>query len=148
MIPTDRAADEAMQSSLVGWSSLVLIPGMLFVFGLIYIVSPRHIPPPQSWANGTYNNACCKPLVLRDGTLKFADKTTRYVVDEGKFGKQINVAAGIGVRGTRVEFSSTFVFVHFNNDSMARPATGEAKSIHIVGLDDSADHVFVKQAGS
>ena len=123
----------------------MLIPGALFVFGLIYIVSPSHFPPPQSWANGTYVNPCCEPLVLRDGTLKYGDTTTSYVVDEGKFGKQINVAEGIGVRGRQVEFGGTLVYVDFNNDSMARPATGEATSIHVIGLDDSVDHVFVRQ---
>ena len=145
MTRPDPAADEAMRSSLMGWSSLVLLPGFLFVFGLIYIFSPRHIPPTQAWANGIYKNACCGPLVLLDGVLKVADRSTRYVVEESKFGNQINVAAGIGVRHGQVEFGSTFVYVFFNNNSMARPALGKAESMHLVGLDDGADYVFLKQ---
>lgn len=105
----------------------------------------HHTPPSQSWANGTYVNPCCKPLVLRDGTLTTASKVTRYTVSDSKFGNQVDVDAGIGVRRGQVEVGSTFVFVHFNNDTMARPAIGDAKSLHLVGLTDSRDYIFVKR---
>ncbi len=137
--------DDALRASLMGWSSLVLIPGLLFVFGLIYLVIPPHAPVPQSWANGTYVHPCCAPLVLLDGSLRSGTKATHYIVSDGKFGHQIDVPAGIGVRRGQVEFGSTFVFVSFNKNSMATPAIGKAESIHIVGLDDSRDYVFKKQ---
>lgn len=140
-----KADDDALRASLMRRSSLVLIPGSLFVFGLIYLVMPPHVPPPQSWANGAYIHPCCAPLVLRDGTLTTGTKATHYIVSDSKFGHQIDVAAGIGVRRGQVEFGSTFVFVHFNKDSMATPALAEAESMHIAGLDDSADYVFKKQ---
>ena len=140
-----HAADEAMRASLMGWSSLVLIPGMIFVFGLIYAVSPRHEPASQSWANGSYVNACCAPLLLHDGKLATANRATNYVVSESKFGNQITVAAGIGVRNGAVEFSGDYVFVHFNNDSTARPAIGNPTSLHVIGLDDNRDYVFERR---
>jgi hypothetical protein len=145
MTDAERSADEAMRASMTRALVLVLLPGMLFVLGLIYVLSPRHVPPTQSWANGTYTNPCCEPLTLHDGTLKAANGSTHYVVEESKFGNQIDVAAGIGVRHGRVEFGNTFAYVPFNKDSMAVPALGEAKSMHLLGLDDSADYVFVKR---
>ncbi|MBN8808325.1 MAG: hypothetical protein J0I47_08840 [Sphingomonas sp.] len=140
-----RGADEELLASLARWSSLVLIPGMLFVFGLIYAVSPRHIPPTAEWADGTYTNACCGPLVLKNGIIKAGGRLAHYVVAEDKFGRMINVSEGIGVSGNAVKFGGTFVFVHFNDNSMAQPAIGEAKSMHLTGLDDDADFTFVKQ---
>lgn len=145
MASSGRAADEAMRSSLVGWSSLILIPGMLFVFGLIYAVSPRQILPSQSWANGTYINACCARLLLRNGKITTANRETNYVVSESKFGHQITVAAGIGVRHGAVEFGGNYVFVHFNRDSTALPAIGKPASLHVIGLDDSRDYVFERR---
>jgi hypothetical protein len=140
-----HAADEAMRASLMGWSSLVLIPGMIFVFGLIYAVSPRHVPVSQSWANGSYINACCAPLILHDGKLITANRATKYVVSESKFGNQITVAAGIGVRNGAVEIGGNYVFVHFNKDSTAMPAIGKPTSLHVIGLDDSRDYVFERR---
>lgn len=140
-----NAADEAMRASLMGWSSLVLIPGMIFVFGLIYAVSPRHVPVSQSWANGTYINACCAPLILHDGKLTTANRATNYVVSESKFGNQITVAAGIGVQNGAVEIGGNYVFVHFNKDSTAMPAIGKPTSLHVIGLDDSRDYVFERR---
>jgi hypothetical protein len=145
MVSSGRAVDEAMRSSLMGWSSLILIPGMLFVFGLIYAVSPRHILPSQSWANGTYINACCAPLLLRNGKVTTVNRATNYVVSESKFGNQITVAAGIGVRNGAVEFGGNYVFVHFNRDSTALPAIGTPTSLHVIGLDDSRDYVFERR---
>ncbi|MEG3152054.1 hypothetical protein U1769_19365 [Sphingomonas sp. ZT3P38] len=140
-----KSEDDALRASLMKWASLVLIPGLLFVFGLIYLVMPSYAPPPQSWADGTYTHPCCAPVVLRNGTLTTGTKATRYLVSDGKFGHQIDVPAGIGVRRGQIESNNTFVFVHFNKDSMATPAIAEAKSLHLVGLDDNVDYVFVKQ---
>ncbi len=141
----NHAADEAMRASLTGWSSVVLIPGMIFVFGLIYAVSPRHDPVSQSWANGTYINACCAPLILNDGKISIANRATNYLVSESKFGNQVTVAAGIGIRNGAVEFGENYVFVHFNKDSTAMPAVGKPTSLHLVGLDDSRDYVFERR---
>ncbi len=49
----------------------MLIPGLILVFGLIYLVSPRiRADAPQILgANGTYKNACCAPLILRNGLM-------------------------------------------------------------------------------
>jgi hypothetical protein len=145
MDATGKVDDDALRASLIGWSSLVIIPGLLLVFGTIYLAMPRYVPPLQSWANGKYIHSCCAPIVLRDGTLTTGTKTTQYVVSDSKFGHQIDVAAGIGVRRGQVELGSTFVFVHFNRNSMATPALSEAESMHIVGLDDNRNYVFKKQ---
>lgn len=67
--------NEATKQALFGWSALVLVPGLLFVFGLIWLVMPPYQPPPQSWANGTYTNPCCAPLLLKDGVLSSGGTT-------------------------------------------------------------------------
>ena len=129
----------------MGWSGLVLIPCMIFVFGLIYAVSPRHGPVSQSWANGTYVNACCAPLLLHDGKLITENRATNYIVSESKFGNQITVTAGIGIRNGAIEFGGNNVFVFFNKNSMAMPAIGNPTSLHVIGLDDSRDYVFERR---
>ena len=137
--------DEATRNALGGALALVLIPGAIFVFALIYLVSPKQVPAPQSWANGTYRNACCPPLTLLDGKISGGNVTATYIVSEGKFGRQIEVARGIGVRNRRVEFGGTYVYVFFNKNSMALPAKGAAESLHLIGLEDDRAYIFVKR---
>jgi hypothetical protein len=137
--------DVAVRASLMLWLSVVLVPAGIFVFGLIYLVTPPSRPPSQSWANGIYVHPCCAPLLLRDGVLRTGGTATRYTVSESKFGYQIDVPAGIGMRKGRVELGGTLVSVHFNRDSMATPALRKAESMHILDLDDGSDHLFVRQ---
>ena len=138
--PEDRALFNAFGAGIMP----VLLPGMLLVFGIIYVAMPRRVPPSQSWADGTYVNACCAPLILRNGILETQGRTTRYVVSEAKYGFQLEVPIGIGVRSGAVRFEGSAVNVHFNNDSMARPALHEAKSLHLFDLDKVASYEFVK----
>ena len=139
--PWDEATHAAMQKAL----ALVLIPGAIFVFGLIYLVSPRRVPPSQSWANGTYINACCAPVTLHNGTITTDNGSAHYVVREGKLGLEIDVDQGIGVTDSRVRFGGNSQFVFFNNASETLPALGKAESLHLWNLDDSTDLVFVKR---
>lgn len=37
------------------------------------------------------------------------------------------------------------MFIYFNRNSMAVPAFDEARSMHLRGLDDGVDYVFVKR---
>lgn len=136
--------DEALFYAFGAGIMPVLIPGMLLVFGIIYLAMPRSVSPLQSWADGTYVNACCAPLILRNGVLETQGRTTRYVVSEAKYGNQLEVPTGIGVQRGVVRFQGNAVFVHFNNDSMARPALHEAKSLHLSDLDKVTSYEFVK----
>ncbi|SFJ31911.1 hypothetical protein SAMN03159338_1388 [Sphingomonas sp. NFR04] len=136
--------DEAIFYAFGAGIMPVLIPGMLLVFGIIYLAMPRSVPPPQSWADGTYVNVCCAPLVLRNGVLETQGRSTRYVVSEAKYGYQLEVPTGIGVQLGVVRFEGSAVIVHFNNDSMARPALREAKSLHLFDLDKLTSYEFVK----
>ena len=144
MVFRNTPEDEALFNAFGAGIMPVLLPGMLLVFGIIYWAMPRRVPPSQSWANGTYVNACCAPLVLRNGVLETQGINTRYVVSEAKYGYQLEVPAGIGVRRGAVRFEGSAVVVHFNNDSMARPALHEAKSLHLSDLDKLTSYEFVK----
>lgn len=125
--------------------ALVLLPGAVFVFGLIYLVAPERVPPSQTWADGTYYNPCCSLLTLRNGVIAAGDDTARFVVSDSKFGNEVEVERGISVQGNRVVFGGTFVHVYFNNASAADPASGEAKSLHLFGRDDGRDYIFTKR---
>jgi hypothetical protein len=144
MVFRNTPEDEALFNAFGAGIMPVLLPGMLLVFGIIYLAMPRSVPPSQSWADGTYVNACCAPLVLRNGVLETRGRTTRYIVSEAKYGYQLEVPTGIGVQRGKVRFEGNAVFVHFNNDSMARPALHEAKSLHLFDLDKVTSYEFVK----
>jgi len=136
--------DDATQAALARALALVLIPGLVFVFGVIYLVFPRHAPTPQSWANGTYRNACCAPLTLRDGLMSTGSDTARYTVADGKRGAYIQIDRGIRVSRGHVVFGGNAVNVFFNRNSEAMPAMDEAYALHLTGLDDMNDYVFEK----
>ena len=83
-------------------------------------------------------------MVLRNGVLETQGRTTRYVVSEAKYGYQLEVPSGIGVQRGTVRFEGSAVNVHFNNDSVARPALHEAESLHLFDLDKVTSYEFVK----
>lgn len=136
--------DDATHAALAQALALVLIPGLIFVVGLIYLVSPRYVPTPQSWANGTYKNACCAPLILRDGLISTGSDTARYTVADGKMGAYIEVDRGIRVSRGHVVFGDNAVYVFFNKNSEAMPAIHEAYALHLLGAHDIKDYVFRK----
>ncbi len=139
--PEEEATFLAMWQGIL----LVIVPGLLFVFGLIWLVTPPYKPPPQSWANGTYVNACCAPLVLRDGGLTSGNETVRYAVSDDKRGHGIDVARAIGVRRGHLAFGGYIVRVPFNRNSEVAPALHDPESLHLFNLDDYSDYVFVRK---
>jgi hypothetical protein len=142
---TNTPEDEATRVALMRGLALVLVPGLIFVGGLIWLVSPRYVPPSQAWANGTYVNPCCDPLILRDGSLSSGSAVAHYTVAEDKRGYYIELDRGIGLRGRAVEFGRNFQYVPFNDNSEALPAIHDARALHLTGLDDSNDYIFVKR---
>jgi len=124
---------------------MVLVPGMIFVFGLIYLVSPRYAPPSQAWANGVYRNSCCAPLTLRDGVISAGVKAAHYKVVDGKRGFYIEVDRGVSVDRGSVRFGGTLQYVFFNRNSEAMPAIHEAYALHLSGANDMTEYVFVKR---
>jgi len=122
---------------------LVIVPGLLFVLGLIWLVTPPYRPPPQDWADGTYANACCAPLVLRNGTASARGRSTRYVVEQGKTTMQLFMPGGIGVRGGKVEFVDTHVYASFPGSRSL--SYGKPAAIQLIGIDDNRDYIFVRQ---
>jgi hypothetical protein len=145
MLWENTPEDEATRVALWRALALVLIPGGLFVFGLIYLVSPRYQPPSQSWANGTYINPCCAPLVLHNGTITTGSAVAHYTVLDDKRGHYIEIDRGIGVRGHVIEFGGTARYVPFNDNSEALPAIHDAHALHLAGLGDVNDYIFLKR---
>ena len=137
--------DEATRVALMRSLALVLVPGMIFVLGLIWLVSPRSLPPSQAWANGTYVNPCCDPLILRDGRFATGSAVAHYTVSDDKRGFYIELDRGVGVRGRTVEFGGKVQYVPFNENSEALPAIRDARALHLFDLDDSTDYIFVKR---
>ena len=125
--------------------ALVFIPAGLIIFGLIYIVSPRREPTSQAWANGTYVNDCCPPVVLKNGLLVSGNKRTHYRVEYDKTGYFIAVDRKIGVKGSEITLSGDADYVPFNNNSQARPAIHNAEALHLFGITDFVDYKFVRQ---
>lgn len=122
---------------------LVLVPGLLFVLGLIWLVTPPYKLPSRDWADGTYLNACCAPLVLRGGGATAGDQATSYVVEDGKTGMELSVPRGIGVRQGRVEFAESNVSARFLGP---RTAThGKPEALRLFGVDDHLEYIFVRQ---
>ena len=101
-------------------------------------------PPPQSWADGIYYNACCGPLILNHGTASYGGVSAKYSVENGKRGNYIDLPSGIRVSHRRVTFGGTLAFVQFNTDSDVEPLD-QAHSLRIFGLDDDTEYVFQKR---
>ena len=139
--PEDEATRQAMGKAL----ALVFIPAGIIIFGLIYIVSPRREPTSQAWANGTYINACCSPITLKNGVLTSGKKRATYQVDYNTTGYFIKVDRGIGLLGSEITLDGDADYVPFNNNSQALPAVKKAEALHLFGKTDFADYKFVKQ---
>ncbi|GEM_PF-1642207 len=135
--------NEATRQAMVANGGMVLVPGLLFAFGAIWLAMPRYKPPPRNWADGTYVNICCAPLVLRDGKATAEDRATSYVVEQGKIGMELSVPQGIGVRQGKVEFSESNVLARFLGP---RTAThGKPEALRLFGVDDHLEYIFVRQ---
>lgn len=137
--PEEEATFLAMWQGIL----LVIVPGLLFVFSLIWLVTPSYKPPPQDWADGTYANACCSPLVLRNGMARAGGQSTPYVVEQGKITMQLSIPGGIGVRGGKVEFVESHVYAGFPGSRSIR--YGKPEAIELFGIDDYRDYIFVRQ---
>lgn len=58
----------------------------LLLAAAMYILLAPVPKLPVGTANGTYFNACCGRVVLRDGLMLVGDEQVRYVVEEDKLG--------------------------------------------------------------
>lgn len=139
--PEDEATRQAMMKAL----ALVFVPAAIAIFALLYVVVPRRPPTSQAWANGTYINPCCPPIVLRDGLLASDKVKATYTVDYGKRGYFIHLDQGIGVEGGSVKLGALAQNVPFNRVSEAQPAIHRPESLHLYQTDTFDDVVFVKR---
>lgn len=140
---SETPENEASKQALVHASLLVLGPGLLFVLGLIWLVMLPYQLPPQDWADGTYVNACCAPLVLQNGTASAGGRSTHYVVEQGKITMQLSIPGGIGVRGGKVEFVDSYIRAGFPGSRSVR--YGKPAAVELLGIDDHRGYVFFRQ---
>jgi hypothetical protein len=122
---------------------LIMLP-LVLILVLIQFLAPKDVPRPD-WANGVYENPCCAPLVLKDGVARSGGRTARYTVESDKWGYTVVMDSGVGVRGGEVRFEDTFAYVHFNRNSMALPALGDAYALYLLNLDGTGEYVFRKR---
>ena len=117
-------------------------------FGLILIgvlfFQPKLKPPPISFANGTYRNPCCQPLILANGLISSGDKSARYSIEIGKQGYYLNVPTGVRVEKTLVQFEGTFAFVFFDKNSELEKSITSPKVLHLGSLRDDREYLFLK----
>ena len=139
--PEDEATRQAMMKAL----AMVFVPAAIAIFALLYVVVPRRPPTSQAWANGTYINPCCPPILLRDGLLASGKIKSKYRVDYGKRGYFIHLDEGIGVDGKSVKLGALAQNVPFNRVSEAQPAIHEPESLHLYQAKNFDDVIFVKQ---
>ena len=65
----------------------VAIAGAVFgCLGAVYLLVAPSPKLPNGVADGTYRNACCESLVLRNGTMSFGSFQVSYVVETDKAG--------------------------------------------------------------
>ena len=126
-----------------------LLTALLMVAGLLVIGSCSLLFPPkpieQSWANGTYRNACCAPLVLLNGVLSSEGRSSTYRIEFGKHGFILNVPDGIGVEAGHVLFGGTTVNMEFNDSSGLHRADYRAETLSIFNRDPGDNLIFVRQ---
>ncbi|MBO9714100.1 hypothetical protein [Sphingomonas sp.] len=98
MTPDRKLADEALQAALAKHLALVLVPGAIFVFGLIYLVFPP--APPLSAMNGCYQiengprlRIAPPNLIVESGGVRV--RTIPIAVEYGKRGFQVLLRQGL-----------------------------------------------------
>ena len=145
----NTSKDEETYAAMARAFAIVVLPAVLVIFLTLWWLSPPNERPAQSWANGVYENACCPPLMLRDGVISNGHETTHYTVEDSKMGHMIDVERGIGVRDGTVRFGGTFAFVFFNRNSAAMPALKEPYALHLMGVGkDNGAYVFMRRCTS
>jgi len=97
--------DDALLLSTIGWISIVLVPGLIFVAGLIYFVAPA--PLPFSVLNGCYQvNRGPRILIATPlMTVEFPGQKPRSIsIRRGKPEFQIETDRGLSFekRGGRI----------------------------------------------
>ncbi len=70
---------------------------LFFALSATYLIirEPAHLP--IGLANGTYVNACCESLVLKDGRMSTREWSTSYVIQSDKGGAYILPQHFVGV---------------------------------------------------
>lgn len=74
-----------------------VILGALVFLGLPLYWALYPSREPVSAANGAYWNDCCGSILLNNGVLQAADKSTHYVIEQDKEGRYVLPEAFVGV---------------------------------------------------
>lgn len=119
---------------------VLMLAGLLVVGAFTWLFPVR--PIEQSWANGTYHNACCAPLILRDGVVSSEGRSSAYRIESGKHGYILNVPDGIRVEAGHVRFGGTTAYMEFNDSSGLHRADYRAKAVSIYNGDAGANLLF------
>ena len=120
-----------------------MFAGFLVIASCSLLFPPK--PVEQSWANGTYRNGCCAPLVLRNGVLSSEGRSSAYRIEPGKHGFILSVPEGIGVEAGHVLFGGNTVNMEFNDSSGLHRADYHAKTLSIIDRDLNDYLIFVRQ---
>lgn len=132
-----------LRGRILGLTALLGLAGILALVSCS-LISPSE-PPSQIWADGTYYNACCPPLILKHGLISTEGRVSPFSVENGKLNYRLNVPAGISVKEGHVLFGGTLVYVPFNDASGLHMEEYKAKTMHIYNRYDGTDFVFSKK---
>ncbi|MFM9937528.1 MAG: hypothetical protein ACKVOL_15180 [Novosphingobium sp.] len=124
-------------------TTLLMVAGLLVIGSCSLLFPPKR--PEQSWANGTYRNACCAPLVLRNGSLSSERRSSAYRIEPGKHGYILNVPEGISVEAGHVLFGGDTVYMEFNDASGLHRADYHAKNLSINNREVGGNLIYVRQ---
>jgi hypothetical protein len=86
---------------------------------------PTPTNEPSSIVNGTYLNACCKPLTLRDGVLEYSGQRVPYHVERSKNGHAITTSLKIVAKNGRAEIEDGPMEFYLMADFQTPPETLE-----------------------
>lgn len=124
-------------------TAVFMVANLLLIGSCSLLFPPE--PPEQSWANGTYQNTCCAPLLLQDGFLSSEGRRSQYRIELGKHGYILNVPDGIGVKAGHVVFGGSTAYMEFNDSSGLHRADYHAKTLSIFNRDGGANLIFVRR---
>jgi hypothetical protein len=76
------------------------------VFGVALWLATPATPAPSA-VNGTYRNACCRPIMLKDGTFTATGLSQPFKLRLQKFGLEAQTNRGLEVRNGQVVLSAS-----------------------------------------
>ena len=100
---TLAAADKVIPFRSSAQQSVAML-AIIVIAGVTFVLT-RPATPPISSVNGTYRNACCEPVILKDGELIAAHFKVPFKLRLMKYGLDTEMERNVEVRDGKVLLS-------------------------------------------